>query len=614
MPDAPDMELVREFARDNSQAAFTELVRRHINLVYSVALRCIGNDGDAQDVTQAVFIIFARKAASLHEKIALTGWLYETTRFTAARLLRTNARRHAREQEAYMQSTLNESDTANVWTQLAPHLETAMGKLSERDRALLVLRFYENKTAQEAAALLGIGKDTAHKRAARAIEKLRNIFAKRGVTLSGAAIAGAVSANSIQAAPIGLSKIISAAAIAKGTATSASILTLTKGALKIMAWTKVKTAIVSAVVVGMATLSVIQHQAQVKLREQNKSLAQQLAQLQTDNKNLSRRVAQVKPALNLPAPQVQFVTPPTPSPTYNVPTNLYAWLKGNPKLTQEQVDAYLNKNGRTSANLLAAFRTSGDPALLQEAMQKYPNDPQVDFEAIFYGNLSPQEQRQWLNTFENSDPNNALANFLSALNYFNAGQIDQGVQEMTAASNKSFQDYTLDRMEDDEEAYLGAGYSQINADALALYSLALPQLAQLKQLGVDMVQLGQTYSQAGDQASAQSAFQMAANLGQSYAYPSPGEADISLLVGTIIEQNALQAMNPSAPYGNDGQTVQDVLNQLTQEKATLQQLGHQAEPLMPLLSNQDNVIYYNRFIMFGEENALQWLVNKYGQP
>src|SRR5471032_187905 len=129
MPDANDMDLVREFARHNSEAAFTELVRQHINLVYSVARRCTGNDGDAHDVTQAVFIILARKAAGLREKTLLTGWLYETTRFAAARLLRTNARRHAREQEAYMQSTLNEADlsrhseatedAANGWTQLA---------------------------------------------------------------------------------------------------------------------------------------------------------------------------------------------------------------------------------------------------------------------------------------------------------------------------------------------------------------------------------------------------------------------------------------------------------------------------------------------------------------
>jgi uncharacterized protein (TIGR03435 family) len=262
MADLSDMDLVRAFARDHSETAFAELVQRHLNLVYSVALRFTGQAGDAQDIAQAVFIILARKAPGLRAGTVLTGWLYETTRFTAARWQRTAARRHAREQEAYMQSL--EPDSPDAWQQLAPHLETAMAQLAERDRTLLALRFYQNKTGPEAAALLGLGAAAAQKRTARALEKLRKFLGQRGIPLSAAAIAGAVSANSVQAAPTALAKTITAAAT-QGAAAGTSTLSLVKGALKIMAWTKIKTAIVAGTVVllaaGTTTVTVREIQA-----------------------------------------------------------------------------------------------------------------------------------------------------------------------------------------------------------------------------------------------------------------------------------------------------------------------------------------------------------------
>jgi RNA polymerase sigma factor (sigma-70 family) len=295
MPDVNDMDLMREYTDRNSEPAFAELVHRHINLVYSVALRYTGNSQDAQDVTQAVFVILAQKAESLRQRTSLTGWMYETTRFIATRFLRTRARQQAREQEAYMQSTLNDSDAGGIWRRLAPQLEEAMTQLNEKERALLALRFFENKSAAETAALLGIREWAAHKRAARAVEKLRRFFAKRGVEVAAGVLTAAISANSVQAAPAALAKTATAVAITKGAAAGGSTLTLIQGAMKVMAWTKVKTGMVSAAVAASLLVPfVVQHQARAREREGDESLrrqGEQLIQLQAEHDRLSKLVA-----------------------------------------------------------------------------------------------------------------------------------------------------------------------------------------------------------------------------------------------------------------------------------------------------------------------------------
>jgi RNA polymerase sigma factor (sigma-70 family) len=262
MPETNDMALIREYSDRDSESAFADLVHRHIHLVHSVAFRYVGNSPDAQDVTQAVFVILAKKAASLRQRATITGWLYETTRFAASALLRTKSRQQAREHEAYMQSTLNDSNLNEVWRQLAPILEDAMNHLSEKERALLALRFFDNKSAVETAGLLGIRESAAHKRAARALEKLRRFFLKRGINSTSEVIAGAISTNSVQAAPVALEKSVIAVAIAKGGAASSSTLMLVKGALKIMAWAKAKTAVVlgagALLAAGTAAITVIE--------------------------------------------------------------------------------------------------------------------------------------------------------------------------------------------------------------------------------------------------------------------------------------------------------------------------------------------------------------------
>jgi RNA polymerase sigma factor (sigma-70 family) len=246
-----DLNLLREFARNNSEDAFAALVSRHINLVYSVALRQTRDAHLAEEITQAVFIILARKADSLGDKIILSGWLCRTARYASANALKIQMRRQKREQEVFMQNVLNE--TANesapdeTWNEISPLLDGAMEQLGQKDHDALVLRFFENKTFAEVGETLGASEDAAKMRVNRALEKLRKFFTKRGVSSTTAIIAGTISANSVQAAPVVLAKSVAAVAIAKGAAASGSTLTLIKGALKLMMWAKAKTVVVVTV-------------------------------------------------------------------------------------------------------------------------------------------------------------------------------------------------------------------------------------------------------------------------------------------------------------------------------------------------------------------------------
>ena len=611
-------QLLADFAQTRSEPAFCELVARYLDLVYSSALRLVeGDEHRAKDVAQIVFTDLARKAGELSRNVTLGGWLHRHTCFVAAHTMRGERRRLFREREAAEMNLLQNNAGAD-FSLLASLLDETINQLDDADRTAIVLRFFEQRDFHTVGQSLNTSEDAARMRVNRALNKLRELLAQRGIQTTAGALGIVISANAVQSAPVGLAAAISAAALAGTTAVSTSTAIAT---IKIIAMTTLQKTLVTATVAVLAGAGIYEARQAAQLREQNQSLrqhqAEQIQQLQQERDDTLKRLAllSAKPTPRLPAPPM-LVAAATNAPVEDLQrTNVYARFKDKPpKLTGEQVEAYLKANGRKASSLLAAYRTSGDPALLKEAMGKYPNDPQVAFEAVSDKDLSPEQHRRWLNLFEQSAPDNPLANFLSALDYFNAGQIDQGIGELTAAAGKqTLKNYTLDRWKDDEDAYLSAGYSVAEAKFLATSELSLPQLAPIKQLGQDLVDLANAYSKTGDQASAQAALQMAMDLGQHYVSASPGDAMISQLVGLVVQRNALRAMNPNGPYGDTGQTVRDQLNQVEQQRTALKELAQRAGDLLETMPDQEWVNYFDRWIIFGDSAAAQWLVNKYGQ-
>jgi len=286
MQSKSDFELLREYADTGSEAAFTELVARYTDLVYSAAVRQTSSPDLARDVCQGVFTDLARKAAGLasqcSESASLAGWLYRATRFAALNLRRGEQRRQLRERQAMNEWESISPQIAPNWVQLRPLLDDAMEELEDADREAILLRFFRNEDLRAIGAALGISDDAAQKRVSRAVDRLRQILAGRGIAAGSIGLAGVLSVNSVQAAPPGLAAAFSNAAMTGASATGATV-----SFWKIMALTKIKLGLAAAIVVAGVTASVvIQRQAQAEMRVQDelgRRQSEQIAKLKAEH-------------------------------------------------------------------------------------------------------------------------------------------------------------------------------------------------------------------------------------------------------------------------------------------------------------------------------------------
>jgi RNA polymerase sigma factor (sigma-70 family) len=245
-----DTELLRRYIEERSEEPFAELVREHLGLVYSAALREVNGDRTlAEDVSQAVFTELARKAPRLLHHPSLAGWLYITVRHLAANYRRSEQHRKLREQEAQTMNGLVADDTpTTAWAQIRPVLDDALHELSAADREAVVLRFLEDRSLGEVGARLGLNENAARMRVDRALEKLRGRLTRRGITSTASCVAAAMAVGVLTPAPEALAGSVVSTAMASGTA-AGTLLTL----MKFMSMTSVKIGLVGAfVVVGVA--------------------------------------------------------------------------------------------------------------------------------------------------------------------------------------------------------------------------------------------------------------------------------------------------------------------------------------------------------------------------
>ncbi|MDB6026665.1 MAG: polymerase, sigma-24 subunit, subfamily [Verrucomicrobiales bacterium] len=282
-----DGDLLRRYAETGSEDAFAELVRRHVDLVYSAALRQVNGDAHlAQDVAQTVFGNLASKAASLSSRDVLTGWLYTSTRFAACNAVRTERRRQTYEHEANsMRELLVDSGPELDWSRLQPELDAVMDELNETDREAILLRYFENRRLADVGERLGLSEDGARKRVDRALNKLRDQFAQKGITTTATALSLVITANAVQAAPVGVTAAIVAAAVVSGTALSTST---ALAATKIITMTTLQKTLVTAAFAVVAGLGIYEAYQAIQLRDRVRTLQQQQAAINEKFQQLQR--------------------------------------------------------------------------------------------------------------------------------------------------------------------------------------------------------------------------------------------------------------------------------------------------------------------------------------
>jgi RNA polymerase sigma factor (sigma-70 family) len=351
-----DMELLASYTGNGSEAAFTELVHRHLDLVYSAALRQVRSPQLAEEVAQSVFADLARNAARLQPETVLAAWLYQVARRTAVDVIRRESRRQLREQLALEMADMN--DHPSIWKEIEPLLEEAMERLEPAERSAILLRFFENRNLREVGETLGTSEDAAQKRVSRAVDRLREFLSQRGVTVGASGLALALSANAVQSAPLGLAMTIStgatAATISAAAFHGATTTTTTMGTTKVLAMTTLQKIAVTAVITAAVGVGVYETRQAARARQQVHALQQSEDPLKEQMRRLTQEREEAAAQLIAVRDQNEA---------------LRASLADLPKLRGEV--GRLRENARELAQIKAAATNTGDDAGIDSAFKTW---------------------------------------------------------------------------------------------------------------------------------------------------------------------------------------------------------------------------------------------------
>ena len=396
-----DLQLLERYTRHHAEDAFAEIVRRHLDLVFSAALRQVRSPQLAEEVAQSAFTDLARQADRLAPDTVLSAWLYQVARRTAIDVVRREARRQAREQVA---QELNAMNTPANWTHIEPLLDEAMQALEATDRTAVLLRYFENKSLRDVGQTLGTTEEAARKRVSRAVERLRELLAKQGVTVGASGLVLLISAN---------------AALAGTTITTTATATATKA---IVMTTLQKTLIATAFVAAVGTGFFEAHQAS-RLHDENQALQRQQAPLTEQIQQLQHERDEAKSLLAAAQAQVAQLKP-------GSNTGELLRLRGEVGTLRQRV---ASSQAKASASSNGAFRWMSDPHMAEYMRQAAADKIKSLYAPLFQElKLTPDQKEKFGQLFGDQ-----AMNFFGKLSATSQGTPEQAGATPNAAAAAS---------------------------------------------------------------------------------------------------------------------------------------------------------------------------------